>query len=457
MRPFLSLAHAVRGTMRRALVLSVLLVLAGCSAPLGGDSASPTTETGDGATPSGTTTDPATTTTAGTPGDGADGSDAEPLVTVEGADLDANATDLFLRTRDLLNADTEAPRVVVTRSPDVPFPDREVRTFRALFLPSLDPDAPRRPGADTDWPGAAPAFYYQTTHTVYVNPRFVDNPAVEIEEILIEEFAHAVQFRNETFSAYYDARVDGIRFRSTLTTDDRLTTIAVREGVGDVYVTSRVQVESFDFPADRTIARFLATQYARAGVAYRLAYGPYLFGHEYANRTVDSAVGTFAVYADPPTTGEQVLHDTDEPPTNLTVDVRGDLTRARSDTYGELFLRPALSAGLDRDEAARAADGWGDDVLLNLTYDGETGPESGFVWVLDWDDPEEATEFARLFDSYLEERGRAADDGRYALENREWELRVVDEDTVAVVIGQPSFHAAVTVEDAGNETVAVDA
>lgn len=444
--------------MRRVALLALLLVLAGCSSPFGGTPE--TTETPEPTTAPETTDapDPATNTapsgggeTETGPGDGretttSDGdgpSDGEPLVAVEGPDVDANASDLFLRTRALLDADTEPPRVVVTRSPDVEFPTQEASTFRALFLPSVDPDVRRDGGDRGSWPTASPAFYYPDSHTVYINPLYVDNRQVDIEEILVEEFAHAVQFRNETFRAYYDPLVDGLRFRSNVTTDQRLTVVAVREGVGDVYVTARVQQESLGVPSSQTIASAVDTRYDRLGVGFRLGFGAYLFGYQYADRRIDTAPETFGVYADPPRTGEQVLHDTDEGPTNLSVRVGDDLERARTNTYGELFLRPALSAGLDRSEAARAADGWGNDRLLNLTLDGPSGPTNGFVWVLDWDDAEERLEFQRLFRRYLEDRGLSVGDGRFSLENRQWTLRKVDDDTVAVVIGPSSFLDAV--------------
>lgn len=438
--------------MRRALLLASLLVLAGCSAPVATGpepTSAPETPTDTGAT-----TEPSAeeTTTTTTPAESTD----DALVTVEGPDPDANETDLFLRTRRLLQADTEPPRVVVTRSPDVEFPRNTADvTFRALFVPRVDPDTPRPGGREGGFPTASPAFYYQQTHTIYVNPLVVDNPAVDIEEVLLEEFAHAVQFRNETFRAYYDRRVDGNRFRANLSTDERLATIAVREGVGDVFVTARVQSESLGVADGETIAAVVDSRYRRSGVGYRLGFGPYLFGYEYADRRLERAVDTFSVYANPPETGEQVLHDTDEGPTPLSVAVEGDLRRVRTDTYGELFLRPALSAGLNRSAAARAADGWGNDRLVNVTYDGPTGRDSGFVWVLDWDSPAEAREFSRLFAAYVAERGRPVDDGRFAFEGREWDLRQLDDDTVAVVVGPASLHDAVTVEaeSGGNVTV----
>jgi len=436
--------------MRRALLLATLLVLAGCSAPVAsGPDPTATPETPSDAE---TTTEPpadGTTTDPATAEDGA-------LVSVEGPDPDANETDLFLRTRRLLEADTEPPGVVVTRSPDVEFPQSTADvTFRALFVPGVDPDAPQLGRDDGDFPTASPAFYYPGTHTIYLNPAIVDNPAVDIEEVLLEEFAHAVQFRNETFRTYYDARVEGSRFRGNLTTDDRLATIAVREGVGDVFVTARVQSESLGLAGDETIGAVVDTRYRRNGVGYRLGFGPYLFGYEYADRRLDRAVDTFSVYADPPESGEQVLHDTDEAPSPLSVAVEGDLERARTDTYGELFLRPALTGGLNRSAAARAADGWGNDRLLNVTYDAPSGRDSGFVWVLDWDDADEAAEFSRLFAEYVVERGRPAADGRYTFEGREWDLREVDDTTVAVVVGPTSLHEAVTVETGmgGNLTV----
>ncbi len=454
--------------MRRAVLLAVLLVLAGCSGPFG-----PTAETTDTPEPTvdtATETPERTTSTAtSNDGDGGtittgetetttadeDGGDGEPLVPVEGPDIDADVSDLFLRTRATLDADTEPPTVVVTRDPDVEFPPRELSTFRALFLPSVDPDVPRDRANDGTWPTASPAFYYPDTHTVYVNPLYVDNRQVDIEEILIEEFAHAVQFRNETFRDYYDRRVDGLRFRPNVSADARLTTVAVREGVGDVFVTARVQQESLGIPPSETIAAVVDTRYNRLGVAFRMSFGPYLFGYEYADRRIDTATDTFEVYADPPETGEQVLHDTDEGPTDLSVRVGDDLERARTDTYGELFLRPALSVSLSRTESARAAEGWGNDRLLNLTYDGSNGRTSGFVWVLDWDDTEERVEFQRLFGQYLSDRGVSAGDGRWQFENREWTMRKVDADTVAVVIGSEAFLDAVETTPADDGTILI--
>ncbi len=448
--------------MRRAVLLATLVVLAGCTGPFGLGSEStterteptptdaPATPTPDGGTDGSGTTDAPDGTDTG------DGPESDPLVSVEGAELDANASDLFLRTRAALNADTEPPTVVVTSSPDIDFPEAELSTFRALFLPSVDPDATRDRDLGGDWPTSSPALYFPDTHTVYVNPVYVDNRRVDIGEILLEEFAHAVQFRNETFREYYDPLVDGLQFRPGLSVDERLTTIAVREGVGDVYVTARVQEESLGTPPSETIGEAVDTRYNRLGVGFRLSFGPYLFGYEYAERNLDGPRSTFGVYADPPETGEQVLHDTDEPPTDLTVRVDGDLERERADTYGELFLRPALSSELNRSAAARAADGWGNDRLLNLTYDAPVGTTSGFVWVLDWDDRGEREEFQRLFAEYVADRGRFVGDGRYRFENRQWTVRTLDADTVAVVVGSETFLDAVAVTATGNDTVTVD-
>jgi len=454
--------------MRRAVLLATMLVLAGCSAPAGSP-AEPATEAPadtaeappDGAET--TTVGGASTTTSSDGGEtNADPTTAEErddqLVTVDGPDPDANESDLFRQTRALLGTDTEPPSVVVTGSPDVEFPEQGLETFRLLFLPRVDADAPRRPTRNRDWPTASPAFYYQQTHTVYIDSRKVNTVRVDIQEVLVEEFAHAVQFRNETFASYYDRRVDGLRFRPNQTTDDRLTTIAVREGVGDVYVTDRVQQESLGREPRESISRVVVSRYLRGGIGYRLAFGPYRFGYEYANRTLDGAAETFGVYGDPPRTGEQVLHPTDEAPTNLTVSVVGDdLEPTRTDTYGELFLRPVLSGGLNESAAERAADGWGYDRLVNLTYDRDGERTSGFVWVLDWDDAEEADEFERLFRAYLNDRGRTTDEGRWRFENRVWDLRRIDGDTVGIVIGPSAFADDVTVAESENGSVTVNA
>jgi hypothetical protein len=457
------------GMTIRTLLLAACLVLAGCGGLAGGDATAPAQTGGPAsattALPSDDTppTSDEPSSTDGPPTSDAppstDAGTADPTTTTPTPDRDevvvavtgspdppVNESALFLDVRDLLDQDTTPPGVVVTDDPPLSV-DRTSRVtdFRYYLLPGPN-DRPTA-GDGGDWPVPSLAFYDARNHTVYVHPDAASADAEAVRTLLVEEFAHAVQFRNGTFQAYYDGMVDGrFAFDDDLTVDERYATTAIREGVGDVYVTVAYQRDVLDTPRNARLHEVIATNYLYGSVGYRLTFGPYLAGYRYANATVDDPDDTFALYRDAPETSEQVIHRTDDQPVPLAVAVDDpDLTTTRTRTYGELFLRSVLTGGLTNDDAHAAAAGWGNDRLLELDHATDDGTTTGYVWTLRFDDAANASTFESAIQNYLDARATAVDGDTYTIEDQAWRATRVDDRTVALVVGPEAFTDAVTV------------
>ena len=124
-----------------------------------------------------------------------------------------------------------------------------------------------------------------------------------------------------------------------------------------------------------------------------------------------------AVWLDPPTSSEQVLHpekyDVCEEPVRvddelLPAALPGFTRRAGGAVLGELLARAWLSQSLPAETAARAAAGWGGDRAAiydappaAVSADAGTpaiAPQPPLVWLTIWDDAAEADDFARAAD-----------------------------------------------------------
>jgi hypothetical protein len=116
-----------------------------------------------------------------------------------------------------------------------------------------------------------------------------------------------------------------------------------------------------------------------------------------------------ALWNDPPTSSEQVLHperyDACEEPVpvdaTLMPALRGIGPPLATDVMGELVIRTWLAISVSPDLADRAATGWGGDRAA--IYRPVSAPDGGtlpagdplVVWLTVWDDPAEADDFAR--------------------------------------------------------------
>lgn len=135
-----------------------------------------------------------------------------------------------------------------------------------------------------------------------------------------------------------------------------------------------------------------------------------------------------AVYADPPSSTEQIIHpekyDSREQPVDvkLPAGLAGAMgagwSIAAEDTFGELMTRIWLTEGKVRaSDASVAAAGWGGDRLALLR-----GPNnaSAVVWLTAWDSSAEATEFAQAAAPVLQNLAPRTTTGRSGDGLRVW-------------------------------------
>ncbi|MDC3379116.1 hypothetical protein OAX78_02415 [Planctomycetota bacterium] len=136
---------------------------------------------------------------------------------------------------------------------------------------------------------------------------------------------------------------------------------------------------------------------------------PYTQGAGFVNavKTDRGWEGVDAMFRDPPTSTEMILHpekylaaERDEPfdlvlPEFLSV-IGEDAEELYSNTMGEFNVSILLrSHGVDKRQAKRAAAGWDGDTFVGYEVDGRVV----IVWLSTWDSEAEADEFARAYDA----------------------------------------------------------
>ncbi len=424
----------MRRPQYRALLLGLLLVVAGCSAPVStGD-----TETGtatDADTPVGTTA-PAETTAPASPAEApttepTTRTTAEPAttertdapdVTVEGGDLPVDVGRIYARVQALTDVEAEPPTVVV----DDPR-ERESDADRDGMLGTLGLSG----GSVDDLDCGTVASASASSDRVRIVPDGL-TPA-EIELVLAHEFAHVLQANNDLEAEYDRGGRDGSYLRWALS-----------EG-GAVYVANEY-AERYDLSwdsGDRPL-ELRRCFYETAPDGFRTVTAVYYFGGEYFDRALDDPANFASAYESLPNTTEGLLHAEPagaDPPVDLDVEVDSERWfDTELGSFGELSTRLVLADQLSESRATAGADGWGNDVA----YEFDRADESGYVWVHRWDDAGEADEFLAAAGAYADARTGGAT------------VRVVrvDETTTALVVGTGAFHEATTVDET-NGTVTV--
>ncbi|MEF8757850.1 MAG: hypothetical protein V5A33_06405 [Halobacteriales archaeon] len=457
------------------IALALLLVIAGCSAPIAGDG---TMRTADGPartdaggpspTPAtaaaGTATDAASTETAKTaettePGEPTRTTTAgqrptttrprtggPPDVAVEGGSLPVDPGIVFARVQDIAGTDASPPETV-----------RVVGNRSALFgnanNVSTGGPAPllefyRLVGVRATGRGNESAFERMeggiTTGfgTVRIYPG-EEPSATAVEPILAHEFAHYLEVADRRPAQMVR------RLPEPTTTDGRFVRRSVREGAAVWIETAYVDrhVPNGTSGIDRTERVY--DLYPRGSLG-RYGMAQYVFGYRYVRSRVDDPAALGAVYEQPPRTSEQVLHGLPrgtEPPAPLSVAIDGGGTRYAGDAadrLGEAFVRAALENGVATDRAAAAATGWGDDRLAFVRRDGDVH----FVWVLRWDEAANATAFATAARELLDTRGNRTEGG-WIVDGTRTELRRPTANTTVLVAGTEAFVRGVTVTTEG--------
>ncbi|WP_435348206.1 hypothetical protein [Haloarchaeobius sp. HRN-SO-5] len=338
-------------------------------------------------------------------------STGEAEVPYRGGELSFTAGPVFKRVEVLLGVDAQLPTHVQVLNETEWFGDDDGDTARRVATPAGRfgrllgvSGRPNRSVLRSMSNGATGPL-----GTVAVYPAN-ESPAT-LEVLLAHEFVHVVQFQRGDVST-----VRG-RVGEQWTTDGSWTARSVIEGVA-VWTETRY-VGSYDVATD-TGGERTASLYRRLepGSPARHGQSAYLYGYRYVSAQTTSLARVDAVYEDPPTTSEQVLHGLDpgsEPPVDLWVRTRdGNSWRGRqSDRLGEAYTRVVLENGVPVERAERAAAGWGSDWLL--TYREDPTADASFVWVTRWDTDADADEFAAAMNRTFDAAGRRVA-GRWVLD-----------------------------------------
>lgn len=437
----------------RALVVASLLLLAGCNAPgVGGDTESSTpspsaeTDSATAATPSATATATPSATATATPTTTPEPDSPEALaatydISVDGS-FPVNVSLTFARVAFLLDRPGVTPPETVQVRSDTAMQTGSLRYPEFFRFLDVEP---------TDDSATLPA-YVATPRRIVVSRNLTERGSLA-EATLAQEAAHVIQFREGADSTLRTTVVNG---RPTVENNYLLRSVI--EGTA-VYTETVYQRRYLD--ANRTRIDSLRASYRNRSDIGRISFGLYYFGTRYVERRADSPAETWDIYENPPRTTEELLHNLppgSEPVAELTVTDAADdgweSQPRRETTYGELFLRGTLATSLNESVAARGADGWGNDQ--RLVFENDSTAESGYAWALRWDDTANATEFERVFGTYL---NRTADRTTLSVdsetvrgwrtENATYRLLRVSDRTTVLLIGSEQFvqNATVTGED----------
>lgn len=355
-------------------------------------------------------------------------------ISVRGGALSVNATTVFSNVLALIVVDAHRPVIVIENRTTADGNEASsllVDDFgNALGLtPSENVPMSDRPGGFT------------AKNTVYLLPG--NGSDSELRRVLAHEFVHVLQYQQEwqPYRHGPNANVDA---------NSGLLAGCLSEGSATYVTDEYVRRYSVDAEPNTAIVR---EGYLKSNGTRKYLYAQYYFCSRYLHSRLDSPANITHVYRDPPLTTEQVIHNytpQEELPRNL--DVTVDETNASWDrrtdsTKGELFTRVVLANALPKENASRAAEGWGNDRLIEFRND----ERRGYVWILRWDSTDDAEQFVKTFGRYLDARGAGLDG---CLDLTCFEQRRVGPRTSAVLVGPSSFVSNATVE-AENQSVRV--
>lgn len=263
--------------------------------------------------------------------------------------------------------------------------------------------------------------------------------AAQREAVLAHEYAHVIQTKLQ------GQQRTSKNVHGRLTQEGRVET-GVIEGAS-MFVEHQYRVKYLD--AEDRLTTWKAAR------ANRTAFGaflvaPYVFGQQYIDNEIDEVTDLDQIYDSPPQTTEQVLHNLDpgeEPALELSVTTTtrdSDWRVVARRTKGELFARLVLERQLSVDRAEGAAAGWGADRLVTFERDGA----DGFAWTLRWDSASEASEFEEALRDYLDARGEKSD-GIWTADGTAFRIVEVNDETVTLLVGAETFveNAAVSGSD----------
>lgn len=394
------------------IALVALVALAGCGAITGQDTSTHSSQAANA------TESPSATATAGNQTD-ASAATEQSLPTLAERGVDVNAT--WNRTVRLFGVNATRPPVIVRDTP-APFGYDDPP---AAFAPFVGPQPDETTGGS--------AYYHPRYEKVVFLPSIVRERApAELESILVHEYVHAIQYQRGW--AY------GNEPRSARS--EPLLRAAYFEGMAEH---ASWQYERAHL--NRSTKAELSEWHASATTYERYSRSPYVHGPTYFENRLDDPTNLSAMSDDWPESWEQVLHDTEEGPQELSVEEEYSAGRwvvESGTTQGELVTRLVLREELPAERATGAAAGWGNDKLLR--FESAWRNESGYVWIHRWDTSADVDEFADAMSTVLDARRSETDEFEYET----WRLTP---ETTAVVAGKGGFVDTVDVGADSNATV----
>jgi hypothetical protein len=258
--------------------------------------------------------------------------------------------------------------------------------------------------------------YYDAKKKTFFLADWID-PAMQ-EPIIVHEFVHALDDQNFNIEKFIE-RIRGnsdAMFAHSAFVEGEATLVMMLDALSALGVQLDFSTLDFDGTIGSAMTAMSAAQFSKFSEAPRMLREaltfPYLKGITFVaygqKRGGWAAVNK--VYADLPASTEQILHpekyyqQRDKPvPVSLgTVDqlVPKEWKNIYEDVLGEFMMLQLLEGVDDRDEAKRAAAGWGGDRLR--VY--QRGQEFGWVELSVWDSQRDAVEFAGAFSKTVQSR-----------------------------------------------------
>ncbi|QGX95352.1 hypothetical protein EI982_11360 [Haloplanus rallus] len=293
---------------------------------------------------------------------------------------------------------------------------------------------------------------------------------------LVHELVHALQDQSGDL---------GERIGSTETQDGDLAVDGVVEGEAN-YVEKRytercgVEWECVDTPSDDSEPG----EPPNLGILLTLLQ-PYSDGPVYIDwlREQGGWDAVDAAFEDPPESSEQIIHLTDEEPTPIEYEDRArngwetfpNQGENGSDTVGEasmyvMFWYQARTARADtvpvrsvsrttdpldmyNYDAAPSA-GWGNDRVFPYHRGSGDDARHGYVWVTEWDTPEDASQFARAYRAILAAHDvERRDDGTLVIPDGEFEdaFRIDRSGTRVTIVNGPTPEAVENIRPSADD------
>jgi len=368
-------------------------------------------------------------------------------IRVVGGDLDADQDALWAWTLEAVDGSVNFTPSVVIR--DVADPQTTVETDAEAFQRRMVYDDPDDPP-----PGGVLAYVTALSPNVTINAERL--PAIRngsswrsVEGVLVHEFTHVVQYQTPAFAANQLLPISA-------STDELTAYTAMVEG-GAEFVANRY-TETDSVAALREGWTDPATP-----AATRLSLWPYYRGLEYLEGRLEEPEDLWAVYEDRPPTTAAVLRGEipgEEPPDRESTLAREGYRTDVKDRLGAAFVEVALTKAVAPERARSVAEGWRWDQLRSVRADASTGALRDapleHVWLTEWRGPDAADAFEAAMTAYLEERFEREDGAWVGEDGTQYDLRRVDGESFALLVGSESFLTGTTVSVDGGEYVIED-